>query len=52
MKQLVKEYTRLRKAVADLTLDKVMLKKVVEEKYYAFHVANTVSRIFRPGLNF
>lgn len=33
LKQLEKENTRLRKAVSDLTLDKVMLKEVVEGKY-------------------
>ncbi len=31
MKELERENTRLRKAVADLTLDKLMLKEVIEE---------------------
>jgi len=33
MKDIVRENTRLKKAVADLTLDKVILKEALEGKY-------------------
>ena len=37
LKDLEKENQRLRKAVSDLTLDALILKEVVEGKYWALH---------------
>ena len=49
LKELEKENGRLRKAVSDLTLDKLILKEALEGNYQAPPVAGSVSIIFRPN---
>jgi len=49
LKELEKENARLRKAVSDLTLDKLILKEVLEGNYSAPPAAGRASIISKPG---
>ena len=49
LKDLVKENVRLRRAISDLTLDKLILKEALEGNYQAPPVAGSALIIFRPN---
>jgi len=49
LKDLERENDRLRKAVSELTLDKLILKEALEGKYSALPVAGSVSSMCAPG---
>ena len=50
LKDLEKENGRLRKAISDLTLDKLILKEALEGNYQAPPVAGSVLIISKPNL--
>ena len=49
LKDLVKENGRLRRAVSDLTLDKLILKEALEGNWYAPPAAGSMLIIFDPS---
>lgn len=51
-KELERENARLRKAVSELTLDKMILNEALSGKYEAPHVAKTVSSMSNQRLAF